>query len=180
MNNIEHYRRKLRGTDRAKFIAEHPHWFLIKRPRVVSIGAETEPPPLNTYMTPADSSVDGWFGEQWMVAEVRRRSDNPFTEMISIGRAMNCDVVLLFPGVSKLHGHFWIEDGVVAKFSDEGSRHGSALNGVKLAKQSPQPVKLGDVIRFGSHIELMLCDVKGLLGMLDQTEKPTPRVSAGS
>lgn len=171
MDNLEHYRRKLRGSDRARFIAEHPHWFLVKKPKPVTPGKEAVATPVNSYMTPADTTTDGWFGDQWMVAEVKKRGTNPFMQFISVGRAMNCDVVLLFPGVSKLHAQFWIEDGAIASFSDEGSRHGTSLNGQKLEKQDPKPVKLGDVLRFGHHLELVVCDVKQLLTMLAETEK---------
>ena len=170
MDNLEHYRRKLRQLNRTVFIEQHHDWFLVKRPKPLPAGKVVPDTP-NSYNPPADITTDGWFGDQWMIAEVKKRGTNPVTQFISLGRAMNCDVVLLFPGVSKLHGQFWIENGGIASFSDEGSRHGTQLNGVQLVPHEPRPVKLGDTLKFGHHLELAIRDVKGLLAVLDETSR---------
>src|SRR5207302_1417787 len=42
------------------------------------------------------------------VAFLTKRPGNPFPQMVSIGRAMNNDIVILLETISKLHGYFWL------------------------------------------------------------------------
>lgn len=65
-----------------------------------------------------------------------------------IGRGQECQMPLVEESVSRRHatisrrGQWWI-------INDEGSRHGTHLNGVKLAAQQPSMLHDGDVVAIG-------------------------------
>lgn len=65
-----------------------------------------------------------------------------------IGRGQECHVPLVEESVSRRHavisrrGQWWI-------ITDEGSRHGTHLNGVKLAVRQPAMLRDGDVVAIG-------------------------------
>ena len=73
----------------------------------------------------------------------------PFPDRILVGRASNCDVVLLDPSVSKLHAHLRLVSGGGFEVVDIGSQNGTTVNGVKLAPDAARPLKPRDGIVFG-------------------------------
>jgi len=91
-----------------------------------------------------------------IVVPVRKREGGLFTQRIGVGRARNCDVVLRFPSVSKLHAQFLVDE---AKWMiiDVESANGTLLNGQRLTPFRPHPVKFGDQLRMG-EIEVEFAD----------------------
>jgi hypothetical protein len=81
--------------------------------------------------------------------EIVKSSNSPYQDRISVGRARNCDVVLRYPSVSKLHGYFRaLADGQL-EFVDVGSHVGTRLNGRTLQPNMPEIVKVGHVLLLG-------------------------------
>jgi hypothetical protein len=118
----------------------------------------------------------------YQVSEVRKRKGNPFPDRISVGRAPNCDVVLRYSYVSKLHGHFLVvsqdEDaGAPRELSlvDQKSHNGSMVNGEKLAPGRPVSVESGDEIVLGS-LRLRLMNTERFVAFIKrESQRPKSR-----
>lgn len=87
------------------------------------------------------------------VAFLAKRPGNLFPHMITVGRAMNNDILLLLDTVSKFHGYFTAHDGTWS-FTDQRSSNGTSVNGVKLAEGKSHTLAPGDRLSFGGSIEL--------------------------
>lgn len=81
---------------------------------------------------------------------VRKRLDTAgaLGERVSIGRAMNQDIVLRHPRVSKFHAFFITKAGDWS-IADAGSTNGTTVNGVRLAPRKPALLRSGDQVGFG-------------------------------
>jgi hypothetical protein len=98
---------------------------------------------------------------------------NTWRSHISVGRAKNNDVVIRERSISKLHAHFTAPDttsGEGLTLCDVGSENGTEVNGERLAKDRPRPVRPGDEIFFGGAA-CQLHDESSLLPLL--TRPPT-------
>ncbi len=85
------------------------------------------------------------------VVFLEKSDRNPFSHMITFGRAHNNDVVLAHPTVSKVHAYFttsptgWV-------LNDQRSTNGTYVEGKPLPKGGSAPLPSGAVIRFGSLV----------------------------
>ncbi|MBK8238650.1 MAG: FHA domain-containing protein [Deltaproteobacteria bacterium] len=154
-----------RQLGRAAFIARHARWFLLKH---ANTGSATEAARFEYHTvavrTDELEAGDPYPGE-WRVVEVGKRPGNPFPERISVGRANNCDVVLRFPFVSKLHAHFVDGDGAALKLADHRSANGTTVAGKPLPAGDALAVHSGDWIAFGP-LRLQLLDTSDLYDAL--------------
>lgn len=92
------------------------------------------------------------------VALLRKRPGNPFPHMINLGRAPNCDVVLLLPTVSKLHAYVQ-PAGAGWALVDSRSRNGTFLDGVRLVPGEARELRSGARIRLGKvELDLRVVD----------------------
>jgi pSer/pThr/pTyr-binding forkhead associated (FHA) protein len=89
----------------------------------------------------------------------RAGSGKEFIERVSVGRAINNDIVIRDDSVSKVHAWFARGEEGNIYIADAGSRNKTLLNGVALPLQSPEETTGGDVIRFGA-VEALLCSAK--------------------
>jgi len=101
----------------------------------------------------------------WAVAAIRKRPGNPFPDRISVGRALNCDVVLRLSFVSKLHAHLLIEDGQVRALVDNNSTNGTKINGTPLIPGKATRVESDDLVSFG-ELDLTLLSPNDLYDRL--------------
>jgi hypothetical protein len=85
-----------------------------------------------------------------LVLPIVKKPTNPYPERVSVGRALNCDVVIRDGSVSKLHGHFVPVSPREAELVDRASQNGTKLNGLPLAPEVAKRVTSGDTIIFGS------------------------------
>ena len=106
---------------------------------------------------------------------VKRDGVNPYTSMITLGRARNNDVPISDISVSKLHA--WIRRGEGGSFStgdfsitDAGSRNGTFVNGVAVSRE-PHPLPVGARLRLGL-VEFWFVDPPGLYRALCSAERP--------
>jgi len=86
------------------------------------------------------------------IAFLTKRAGNPFPHMISLGRSMNNDVVLLVDTVSKFQGYFITKNGLWS-FTDQHSANGTLLNGKLLEKGTRYDLADGDRLRLGTAVE---------------------------
>lgn len=87
--------------------------------------------------------------DRWVIVPLEKRAGNPYPERLSIGRATNCDVVLRWPTVSKLHAHLHMAHGALSRVTDCQSANGTFLNG-KPVGAAGSAARLGDKLRLGT------------------------------
>lgn len=118
----------------------------------------------------------------FQVSCVRKRKGNPFPDRISVGRARNCDVVLRYSYVSKLHAHFLLADPDAPldehnalSLVDQKSHNGSAVNGQALEPGLAVPVTNGDEIVLGS-LRLRLMHAERFVAFIKrESQRPRSR-----
>jgi hypothetical protein len=91
----------------------------------------------------------------------RENVDQISLERISVGRAMNKDVVLRDPSVSKFHAWFELHDERELSISDAGSTNHTLINGKALTPRLARHVMEGDEIAFGS-VSSIVCTAETL------------------
>jgi hypothetical protein len=173
---LEPYRKQAKSMGRERFVARYPHLFLIKRPLEAEGKGAGDWDDKFSFQTrvldDGDAELldeEGPVAREWRVAEVRKREGSPFRERISIGRTKNCDVVLRFPSISKLHAHFLVGAAdKTLRLADASSANGTALNGRVVTSGESLVVKPGDKIRFGA-IDLELVDASAFYSILITT-----------
>jgi hypothetical protein len=100
------------------------------------------------------------------VAFLTKRPGQPFPDIVSVGRALNCDIVLSLASVSKIHGLFHRESGGKWSYTDQKSRNGSFHNKRKLAADARTPLADGDLIQIGLDLEVVFLEPKSLFARL--------------
>jgi pSer/pThr/pTyr-binding forkhead associated (FHA) protein len=88
---------------------------------------------------------------------------------LTIGRATNCDVVIRFAFISKVHAHLFVQ-GDKLTLRDNKAANGTFHNRKKLDAGGSRSIKLGDTLGFGA-LELELVDAARLYQLL---RAPTP------
>lgn len=86
------------------------------------------------------------------VAFLTKRPNNPFPWMVSIGRALNCDIALNLTSVSKIHGIFQQEPDGAWSYGDQQSSNGSFVNDQRLAPNARRVLPDGTTLRLGPDI----------------------------
>ena len=84
-----------------------------------------------------------------IVPLVKRSGANPFSMMITLGRAANNDIPIAFGDVSKFHGYFSQQDESWF-ITDAGSTNGTYLRGAKIAVRTPVQIAFGEEIGLAS------------------------------
>lgn len=88
-----------------------------------------------------------------MAAPVRKRPNNPFPHMISVGRAGNNDVVVPLGTISKLHAYFLKSlSGDGWSLTDWTSTNGTTLSGSRLEARETVPLQSGTTLSFGKEL----------------------------
>jgi hypothetical protein len=163
MEEIGSYLTLARTATLAEFVAKMETLFLIKRPtKRTSVGLVAPPISYATQLTKLEGDP---FPAEWRIVAVKKREGNPYPDRISIGRALNCDVVLLLPTVSKVHAHIQLEGPSAFTLRDNDASNFTFVNGRKLEPKSASKVKIGDEISFGT-LDLEFIDSQRLYGIL--------------
>jgi pSer/pThr/pTyr-binding forkhead associated (FHA) protein len=97
--------------------------------------------------------------EQYLVFFIKKKPTT-FGNAIWVGRASNCDVVLPFNVVSKVHAKLTLEPNGEFRIGDAGSLNGTSVEGARLAKGKMIPLGDGAKITLGS-VEVRFCLPKG-------------------
>ena len=147
------------SKSQSDFVAEHSGFHLLKPPTseeqlnyetLQAVDADGLPP---SHIVPSTKG--------WQSTRIAKRPGNPYPERISVGRANNCDIVLRFAVVSKLHAHFCRSADGTLQLYDLGSSNGTWHNGRRLQTGERVVLAPHDLISFGGvHCELV--DAAGL------------------
>lgn len=162
MDDVNEYLRKARGVTQATFQQLYPHHFLFKHAKAAmatrSSGHEID------YATRAiDLNFDP-MPNVTQVVPVKKNPENPFPDRLTIGRATNCDVVIRFAFISKVHAHLFVQ-GDKLTLRDNKAANGTFLNHKKLDPGGSRSVKLGDWLGFGA-LELELINAARLYELM--------------
>jgi hypothetical protein len=172
MDDVTEYLRKARGVTQATFQQLYAHHFLFKHPKEAPVEQASEPD--FDYATRAiDLNFDPMPTVTQVVA-VKKNPDNPYPDRLTIGRATNCDVVIRFAFISKVHAHLFVQGDKLTLRDNKGA-NGTFHNRKKLDAGSSRSIKLGDTLGFGA-LELELIDA----GRLYQLLRASPAVSQGA
>ncbi len=89
---------------------------------------------------------------------LRKRLDGEgaLGDRVSVGRAMNKDIVLRHASISKLHAYFESTGPGAWSVTDAGSKNGTSVEGTRLAPRESRGVANGDQVTFGSIDTLFL------------------------
>ena len=97
----------------------------------------------------------------------RKAADRSFSSRVTVVRAVNNDIVLRHPSVSRFHA--WFERDASNRFvlGDARSKNGTATDGQTLSPLSPVPLADGTHVRFGSiHAHVCLPTTYWDMGVL--------------
>lgn len=135
--------RDARRLEEAEFAQLHPLCVLLIDKS--EFGNEPGRVSFETVAIPTGSQV----GPQgYVVFGIEKNEDNPWPDRISFGRARSCDIVVRHASVSKLHGHFVIQDEGFA-LSDAKSTNGCKVNDQTVQPRERAPLSCGDVLCLG-------------------------------
>jgi hypothetical protein len=97
------------------------------------------------------------------VLPLRKRlsADRISPDRVSVGRAMNNDIVLRDASVSKLHAWFQMHEEREFSVADAGSTNRTAVNGEQLAPRKLRHLMECDVIELG-NVRALLCSAETL------------------
>jgi hypothetical protein len=88
---------------------------------------------------------------RYRILEVKKKEDNPFPNMIFVGRTQRSDIPISHNGISKSHAFFELDDNLGQWYlTDNNSTNGTNINDTALAAQQKQAVNYGDIISFGT------------------------------
>lgn len=133
------------------FAAAHPYPFLFELEKVGKAGPAREDLGFQTIRMSKTERVLAKPLEM-MVFPVRKNEErNAFGMMITVGRALNNDVVLESAGISKFHAHFEQRDGRWC-VCDAGSSNGTSVDDTLLEARRPFYLRDGAVLRFAKIV----------------------------
>jgi hypothetical protein len=154
------------GLTREDFAAEHPYLYLVVNPHPDESASSYWTVSVDVARKPARPLLS-----ELELVTVAKAAQNPYPDRISAGRARNCDVVLRYSSVSKLHAHFRKLEYGVLELVDLGSQNGTMVNGRRLEPNQPERVVAGDILTFGA-ITAQLVDAELLFDMIRQPSIP--------
>ena len=147
----------------------HPCAFLVSAPQSSGSGLLAQARNIEfrttTHKVDVPSMNPAVVSEDPVILPIKKAEANPFPERISVGRAVNCDVVVRDPSVSKLHGHFRDVTLESAWFTDAKSANGTRVDGSVLQPTVAVEIRRESLIAFG-RVRLMLVSPGDVYDML--------------
>lgn len=113
------------------------------------------------------SVVRGLGDDRYYAVPIRKRTDvdAAFRDRISIGRALNKDLVFRHASISKFHAYFQLGAPYVCALADAGSKNGTSVNGARIPPKGVTEVVSGDKVTFGS-VRTVVLDARTLWRVL--------------
>jgi len=151
MRNLDGYRSKARSMTRTEFLAEHGEPVFVPTKILTGGIHKGQNRARNATMMHVDrySNVNPLKSSRAMSLEPAG-SRQSRRDGLMIGRSADCAVTIADYTISKSHA-VWRPGRFPrpATLEDLGSSNGTWLNGEKLNKAAPKPIKSGDTVRFG-------------------------------
>jgi pSer/pThr/pTyr-binding forkhead associated (FHA) protein len=107
---------------------------------------------------------------QTKVILLQKTNRNPFKSMITFGRALNNDIIILNKLVSKIHAIFCQKESMWF-IEDRNSANGTTLCGVHLIPNERYPLKDEDEIVFGNTVIGQFLTPQSFWDLLQSLEK---------
>ena len=150
---------------RAGFLSRYPNPFLLLTHRTES--GDMQGFGFHTAVTPISGAALGATGPAF-IAPIAKRDVNKFATMITVGRAINNDLRLDLPSISKFHAYFMtVSHSGVWYLLDANSSNGTFVNGVRLtADRNRVVVNSGDKIRFGADVDAVFFDPAAIYDLI--------------
>lgn len=152
------------GRDR--FLARHPEPMVLVFRAVDKEEDHAAFQTMATTLSDASGPLGSMVSLDTPVWRVRKLTD-AFPGKVMAGRAPNTDIVVIDPGVSKLHGWFTERDGQY-QFTDAGSRNGTTVGEERLTAMEPVTLTDGTAIRLGPGVELLFFEPETIWSMCGQ------------
>lgn len=91
-------------------------------------------------------------GDRCFFSAVRKRVDGggALGDRVSVGRAMNKDVVLRHSSISKFHAYLQRSETGLWSVTDAGSKNGTSVEGARLDPKESRRLASGERVTFGS------------------------------
>lgn len=104
-----------------------------------------------------DSNLRTWNtpDEKWKKLAIAKTHRNQFSNMITVGRAVNNDLILPFPYISKFHAYIQSAGESCYLLTDASSANGTFVNGEKLPPNVPVELKNGSTVSFAHGLEYL-------------------------
>lgn len=158
MTILDELRRTRANTKRGDFIALHPYAFLVSATAATASQQMPIVKPTEfrtvTHKEHGANNAETGILEDALILPLRKGEGRPFPERVSVGRAVNCDVVIRDASVSKLHGHFRDVTEESALFTDGKSSNGTRLDGILIQPGVATEVRRHSLLSFG-RVQLM-------------------------
>jgi FHA domain len=123
-----------------EFVAEYPHPYLLVEPFL-----ELEDTGFNT-----DELSVAKGGTTPLLAPVAKaEGKNPFSAMVTIGRAGRNDITLRADGISKFHAYLMVDIEGTVSLTDAGSSFGTFVDGEQLPVRTKRDLRPGQTVSFG-------------------------------
>jgi hypothetical protein len=155
---LDELRHTRENTKRGDFIALHPYAFLVSATAATASQQLPIVKPTEfrtvTHREHAAVNAEAESFEAALILPLRKGEGRPFPERISVGRAVNCDVVIRDASVSKLHGHFRDIGEESALFTDGKSSNGTRLDGGLIQPGVATEIRRQSHLSFG-RVQLM-------------------------
>jgi hypothetical protein len=153
-DQLAKYRALKQSCSRQEFTRKYEQPFFLRRATVASSPRRddwADPIEFNTKVGGAVYEPDpgSGDGEILELIPIEKASGNPYADLISIGRAKNCDIVLRHNSVSKLHAYLTVLGPELVKLVDSGSANGTTVNGNKAEPKMPLLLTPDDTVVFG-------------------------------
>jgi hypothetical protein len=103
--------------------------------------------------------------QRGQVVLLAKSDRNAQDSTITVGRASNNDIIIPSATVSKFHCIFERSRSGEYRLTDLGSANGTQLNRVSLARNRPEPVRSGDIVRI-HNIDFEFLETDALLDIL--------------
>ncbi len=165
MERFDSFRLKHKNLGRDAFISKNPPLWLV-RELLPEEGAEemakfstvainlaataTPPKPLLPISAAALLGRMRTAPTSYYVYPMAKRDTGSWQGRILVGRALNADLVLRHPSVSKLHAYFELDAQGQASLVDVRSCNGTLVDGQSIAKDIPVAIVPDVVVVFGS------------------------------
>lgn len=109
-------------------------------------------------------------GERCYFSAVQKRLDagGALGERVSVGRAMNKDIVLRHSSISKFHAYFQSTEPGTWSITDAESKNGTSVEGARLGQRESRALASGERVTFGS-IETVFLDARTMWRLLRAT-----------
>ena len=160
---FDHWRRARDRLTREQFVAQNAYPFLISgSTQAGKIASPNGPGPVDFYTQiqgPASKLHARPIAKRTTpvhVLPMRRAVGSLSADRLSVGRAPGCDLVIVDPSVSKIHGHFTSVTSASAVFTDANSANGTRIDAMMVPRGGTMELKKFHYIVFGRVRLLMV------------------------